>query len=194
MNDPYRSIVQVSRDYITLIDHNSRYVFANKAYAKAVGKPVEEIEGKSVADIWGRARYEGAIEVPFKRCLEGEEVYFIDQFTFGDQMKYVEVRFFPYRDVPNGPVTHALVISHDISRLGELETRLMTYEFRDPSTGLFNRRSLNIILDREIQKAEVSTESHPSILFVASIENLSEIRRQHVRKLPHTSSRIQASG
>ena len=154
MNDPYRSIVQVSRDYITLIDTECRYVFVNKAYLRVLGKTKTEVEGSTVEEVWGKARYEGAIEVPLRRCLEGEEVHYIDEFPFGDQVKYVEVRFFPYREIKDGPVTHALVISHDISRLGELETRLMAYEFRDPATGMFNRRSLEIIIEREIQKAD----------------------------------------
>ena len=179
VNDPYRSIVQVSRDFITLIDRDTRYVFVNKAYARVIGQSAEEIEGRTVAEIWGQARFEAAIEVPLRRCLEGEEVHFIDEFPFGDTVKYVEVRFFPYRELKNGPVTHALVISHDISRLGELETRLMAYEFRDPATGLFNRRSLEIILEREIQKAETGDDDHPRALFVLALENLAEIRRQH---------------
>ena len=179
MNDPYRSIVQVSRDYITLIDAEYRYVFVNKAYIRALGRKKEEIEGHTVEEVWGKARFEGAIEIPLQRCLEGEEVRFIDEFPFGDTVKYVEVRFFPYREEKGGPISHALVISHDISRLGELETRLMAYEFRDPATGLFNRRSLNIIIEREIQKAEIDKGSSLRALFVLAVENLSEIRRQH---------------
>ncbi len=179
MNGPYRSIVQVSRDYITLIDSDLRYVFVNKAYIRALNRKKDKIEGHTVEEVWGKARYEGAIEIPLKRCLEGEEVHFIDEFPFGDIVKYVEVTFFPYREEPKGPVTHALVVSHDISRLGELETRLMAYEFRDPATGLFNRRSLSLIIEREIQKAEIEDDSKPRALFILGVENLSEIRRQH---------------
>ncbi len=179
MNGPYRSIVQVSRDYITLIDSDLRYVFVNKSYIRALGRNKDEIEGHTVEEVWGKARFEGAIEIPLKRCLEGEEVHYIDEFPFGDIVKYVEVTFFPYREEPEGPVTHALVVSHDISRLGELETRLMAYEFRDPATGLFNRRSMSLIIEREIQKAEIDDDSGPRALFVLGVENLSEIRRQH---------------
>jgi len=179
MNGPYQTIVQVSRDYITLIDSGFRYVFVNEAYTRALGRDKDEIEGHTVEEVWGKARFEGAIEIPLRRCLEGEEVRFIDEFPFGDIVKYVEVRFFPYREKKDGPVTHALVISHDITRLGELETRLMAYEFRDPATGLFNRRSLNIIIEREIQKAEIDSVSGFKALFILSVENLSDIRRQH---------------
>ena len=179
MNDPYRSIIQVSRDFITLIDRDARYQFANKAYLRAMGKEWDEIVGRTVGEVWGRARYEAGIEVPLKRCLSGEEVRYIDEFPFGETMKYVEVRYFPFREEKDGPVTHSLVISHDISRLGELETRLMAYEFRDPATGLFNRRSMDIVLDREIQKVEAGIEDNPRVLFNLAIENLSSIRRQH---------------
>ena len=179
MNDPYRSIVQASRDYITLIDAKYRYVFVNKAYIRALGRKKEEIVGHTVKQVWGKARFEGAIEIPLSRCLEGEEVHFIDEFPFGESVKYVEVRFFPYREKRGGPITHALVFSHDITRLGELETRLMAYEFRDPATGLFNRRSMNLIVEREIQKAEINIDSSPKALFVLAVENFSKIRQQH---------------
>ena len=69
MNDPYRSIVQVSRDYITLIDAEYRYVFVNKAYIQALGRKKEEIEGHTVEEVWGKARYEGAIIPPRTRGL-----------------------------------------------------------------------------------------------------------------------------
>ena len=179
MNDPYRSIVQISRDFITLIDREGRYKFANKAYLHAFGKKSEEIVGRTVEEIWGRARYEASIEDTLQRCLNGEEVRYLDEFPFGESMKYVEVLFFPFREEEDGPVTHALVISHDISRLGELETRLMAYEFRDPATGLFNRRSMDIVVDREIQKVESGLEDNPRVLITLAIENLSLIRRQH---------------
>lgn len=39
------------------------------------------------------------------------------------------------------------MISHHI---GKLVSKLNHYEFREPVTGLFNRRSLDIILDREL--------------------------------------------
>ena len=179
MSGPYQSIVQVSRDYITLIDAHHRYVFVNNAYKKALGKREDEIVGYTVEDVWGKARYEGGIEVPLRRCLEGEEVHFIDEFPIGESVRYVEVSFFPYREKKDGEVTHALVFTHDISRLGELESRLMTYEFRDPATGLFNQRSLDLILDRELQKAELDGHENLKALFVLGVENLSEIRRQH---------------
>lgn len=179
MNNPYRSIVQLSRDFITLIDREGRYQFVNEAYMRAFGKTSDEIVGRTVQEIWGKARYTAAIEVPLKRCLNGEEVRYIDEFPFGETMKYVEVFFFPFREVKKGPVTHALVISHDISRLGELETRLMAYEFRDPATGMFNRRSLDIVLDREIQKVDAGQADYLRVLITLAIENLSAIRRQH---------------
>jgi diguanylate cyclase (GGDEF)-like protein/PAS domain S-box-containing protein len=179
MNSPYRKIVQVSRDYITLIDSDFRYVFVNDAYVRALNRKKEDIKGHTVKDVWGKVRFEKAIELPLKRCLEGEEVHFIDEFPFGEVVKYVEVRFFPYRESEDGPVTHALVISHDISRLGELETRLMAYEFRDPATGLLNRRSMDIVIGREIQKAEHTGDSVYKALFILSVDNFSEIRRQH---------------
>jgi diguanylate cyclase (GGDEF)-like protein len=71
------------------------------------------------------------------------------------------------------------VFSHDITQLGEIESRLSNYEYRDPVTGLFNRRSLNIILEKEIEKAKRSrSEKLRALLFIA-LENMSKVNQAH---------------
>jgi PAS domain S-box-containing protein len=170
-------IVHHSRDFIMLIDKNLRYVFVNKAYEKIIGKEVQEIIGKSVVEIWGMERFKKVMQKPLVDCFNGKETHYVSETPFGPEFKVIEFRFFPYREYEGGPVTHALVFKHDISRLSDLEWRLMTYEFRDQETGLFNRQSMNIILDREIQKSQILKDERPWGLFLIVIENLSEIRR-----------------
>ena len=84
--------------------------------------------------------------------------------------KYMHISYYPYRE--NGEISHALVFSHDITRLGEIEAKLINYEFRDPLTGLFNGRSLDIILEMELEKANRSREEELRSLLFISITNL----------------------
>ena len=89
----------------------------------------------------------------------------------------MHVSYYPYRE--DGKVTHALVFSHDITTLGDIESRLINYEYRDPLTGLYNRRSLEIILEGELLKARrAGSERLLAVLFIG-IENLSDINRTH---------------
>jgi diguanylate cyclase (GGDEF)-like protein len=126
-----------------------------------------------VADVWGRETFEGAIKGHLDRCFAGEPVEYIERFRFGAFEKQMHVTYSPFTG-PDGAVTHAAVCSHDITHITQVESRLSHYEFRDPTTGLFNRKSLDVILDKEIAHAQRSTDRLRAVLFI-SIENLGAV-------------------
>ena len=150
----YEEIVNRSSDYITLINRDYVYEIANDAYCRQIGRSRDEVIGRTVSDVWGQERFERAIKPNLDRCFAGEQVNYIDKFTFGEIDRHIHVSFFPYTS--NGQTTHALVFSHDITRLSQVEDRLTNYEVRDPTTGLFNRHSMEIILDKELEQAQQS--------------------------------------
>jgi len=174
----YRYIVDRSREFITLINRNYVYEIANESYCQAVERGKDEIVGRTVADVWGHDLFETTLKGYIDRCLTGESVSYIQRFKFGSSQRYMHVNYYPYTD-ETSEVTHALVYSHDITRLGDLEAQLIQYEYRDPLTGLFNRKSLNILLDMEILKAQQGPqdESLRGLLFIG-IENLTDINRR----------------
>jgi diguanylate cyclase (GGDEF)-like protein/PAS domain S-box-containing protein len=173
----YEYIVNTSHDFITLINRDYIYEIANDAYCRTLNKKRQEILNKSVAEVWGREKFDSTIKGFIDRCLAGEEVHYIDKFKFGPFEKYMHVSYYPYRE--GQVVTHALVFSHDITRISEIESKLTNYEYRDPVTGLFNRRSLDIILEKEIEKAKRSkSEKARAVLFI-SLENFARINQIH---------------
>jgi diguanylate cyclase (GGDEF)-like protein/PAS domain S-box-containing protein len=173
----YEYIVNTSQDFITLINRDYVYEIANDAYCRTLNKMRQEILNKSVAEVWGREKFDSTIKGFIDRCLAGEEVHYIDKFKFGPFEKYMHVSYYPYLD--GQEVTHALVFSHDITRISEIESKLTNYEYRDPVTGLFNRRSLDIILEKEIEKAKRSkSENLRAVLFI-SLENFARINQAH---------------
>jgi diguanylate cyclase (GGDEF)-like protein/PAS domain S-box-containing protein len=194
MTDTYEFIVNQSRDFITLIDREYRYVFVNDAYANTLGKRREEILDKKVWEIWGEGRFEGSIREKIDRCLRGEEVHYVEDFRFGAHNRSMHVSFYPYGERP-GEVTHVLVFSHDITRLSEIENRLAEYEYRDPLTGLYNRRSLEELLAKELEQAKRSREEGlRGVVFVA-LKNFKEINRaygHHIGDLllEHSANRL----
>lgn len=170
----YEEIVNRSRDYITLINRNYVYEIANDAYCRQIGRSRSDIVGRTVAQVWGDDRFERAIRPNLDRCFRGEEVTFLDRFTFGEIDRHINVLFYPYRS--RGRVTHALVFSHDVTRLSQIEDRLTAYEVRDPTTGLFNRRSMEIILDKELERAADRESGDGSLaLAFVRLENLGQI-------------------
>jgi len=172
----YEFILNQSVDSITLINSDHVYELVNDSYCKAIGKSRDAILGHSVADIWGDQRYETEISPYLSRCLSGETVSYIQRFKFGTEKRYMQVTFYPYEQDGNG-ITHALVFSRHLTRLGELENRIVHYESRDPHTGLFNRKSLEMLLDMEILKAQKDPKNQLRGLLFIGIENLTDINR-----------------
>ncbi len=169
----YEEIVNRSSDYITLINRDYVYEIANDAYCRQIGLSREEVIGRTVSDVWGEERFQTAIRPNLDRCFAGEQVNYIDKFTFGEIERHIHVSFFPYTS--EGETTHALVFSHDITRLSQVEDRLTNYEVRDPTTGLFNRRTMEIILDREVEQARASSGNPLRALMFVHVENLGQI-------------------
>jgi len=171
--DAYKAIVNKSTDYITLIDRDYVYRIANDAYCSQMGKRREDVVGHTVAEVWGEERFIQVIKPYLDRCLAGKQVNYVDKFTFGPIERHIRVSYFPY--IENGATSHALVFSHDISRLSKVEDRLTNYEVRDPTTGLFNRRSMEIILDKEVERArDARIDRRRSLMFI-SIMNIDRI-------------------
>ena len=175
MANTYEYIVNRSHDFITLVNRDYVYEIVNDTYCAIIGLERTQVLNHSVAEIWGRETFDERLKGYLDRCFAGEQVHYVERFKFGLEQRYMHVSYYPYGKP--GAFTHALVFSHDITRLGETETKLINYEFRDPLTGLYNRKSLEIILDSELEKARRSrTERRRAVLFVG-VENLTEIHR-----------------
>ena len=177
MGNKYEYIVNRSDDFITLINRDYLYEIANDTYCANMGLDRNQVLSKSVADVWGQETFDLKLKGYLDRCFSGEVVHYVERFKFGTELRYMHVSYYPYRE--DGKVTHALVFSHDITTLGDIESRLINYEYRDPLTGLYNRRSLEIILEGELLKARrAGSERLLAVLFIG-IENLSDINRTH---------------
>lgn len=196
MADTYQYIVNRSRDFITLIGRGYRYEIVNDSYCSAIERTRDEILGRTVADVWGEDRFEDAIKPRLDECFAGSEVHFVDEFRFGSVRKSLHVSFYPYRDDDDpGAPTHALVFSHDITYLAEVESRLARYEYRDHTTGLYNRRSLEEMLVAEIDRARRASEPVTKALLFVSVRSFKRINQSfghHIGDLllENTANRI----
>jgi diguanylate cyclase (GGDEF)-like protein/PAS domain S-box-containing protein len=198
----YHYIVNHSRDFITLIDNRYVYELVNDAYCSAIGLPREQIVGKSVAEVWGEERFKQNIRPRIDQCLNGEEVHFVEEFRFGSVRKSLHVSFYPYvSDSPGSvtpsshPPTHVLVFSHDISHLADIETRLAHYEYRDRTTGLFNRKFLEEKLTSDVEQALRTPRPTTRALLFVTVRSFKKINQRfghHIGDLllENTANRI----
>ena len=167
-------IVHASDDFIAVIDLDFSIVLANDAYLSAFDRPKEEIIGRDFFDIWpGEGCDPEEERLRILGCLKEDRVLLIQSEQIGERHFRFRKAFYPFGR--QREATHIIAVFHDISDLDAIESRLTHYEFRDHVTGLFNRRSLEIILEMELEKARRSREENLRALLFISVTNLGAV-------------------
>ncbi len=121
----YEFIVNTSRELLSLVDNNYRYVAINDAYCRAHRRRRQDIVGTSVVDIWGAETFESTIRENLARCFAGEEVQYQARFELPAKgVRSMEVTYYPYRN-SDDQVTHVVVMSRDITEKNAVEHELV---------------------------------------------------------------------
>lgn len=109
-------IINSAKEMMTLISSSYIYEAVNDAYCLAHDLKREEIIGRTAADVWGEERFQRVIKKFLDQCLAGKEVRYEEWFDFpGTGRGYFDVGFYPFKG--NGSsVTHAVVITHDLTQ------------------------------------------------------------------------------
>ena len=129
LNRKYAFIVNSSSDLMSLIDRYYTYEAVNDVYCRQYGKKRDEIVGRTVADVWGRDVFDKVIRPHLDRCFEGHDVQYEAWFSFEKQdSRYYEISCYPFSST-NEEVTHAVVISRDVTgeMLSEKELQSAVY-------------------------------------------------------------------
>ncbi|OHD17169.1 MAG: hypothetical protein A2Y37_06875 [Spirochaetes bacterium GWB1_60_80] len=169
----YEMILDASHDFITLVDRDYIYSYVNEPYCREMGSRRQEILGKTVSELWGEEKFQGRIKAHLDECFAGQESHDIDRFEFGSEFRYIHVSYYPYKT--GDAITHAMVYSHDITAIKELESKILDYEFKDRTTGLFNRKSFNMVLELELEKARRSESDKVRALLFINLRNMGQI-------------------
>ena len=159
----YSFIVNASDDFMNLISRDYAYQAVNEAFLKAFGKSREEVIGKSVADFWGQDVFDLEIKPLLKRCFRGETVQ--AEFEFRQSflgLRYCRANYYPYYGEEH-KVTHAVVISSDISDRKAAEEKLSQLSYYDELTGLPNRR---LFADRVDQALAFASREKSSLALI----------------------------
>ncbi|MEW5918598.1 MAG: PAS domain S-box protein, partial [Gemmatimonadota bacterium] len=113
----YEFIVNTSHELMTLINQDRRYEAVNAAYCQAHHKTREAIVGRTVAEVWGEEIYQPNIKPHLDRCLAGHVERYQEWFRFANsELRCFDVTCYPYLGQA-GTVTHAVVVSHDITEI-----------------------------------------------------------------------------
>ena len=124
----YEFIVNTSKQFMTLINRDYTYEAVNEAYCLAHNKTREQALGKTVAQIWGEKRFKRVIKPYLDKCFAGNEIHDQKWFEFaGKKQKYYDVSYYPYYK-NKSEVTHAVVITHDMTERKHAEEALQESE------------------------------------------------------------------
>lgn len=120
----YEYIVSSSKEHMSLIDRNYVYQSVNDSYLKAFNRRRDEIEGHSVAEIFGTETFEKTIKNYLDRCLNGETINYQSLFDFpGLGRRFMDVFYYPFYGAEES-VSGMVIISRDITENKKMEIEL----------------------------------------------------------------------
>jgi PAS domain S-box-containing protein len=132
----YLLIVSSSSELMSLIDKNYKYVNVNQAYLEAYKKKAAEIEGHTVAEMFGRHNFDTLIKPNIDRCLLGEHLTDKYWFTFPDGREcFMDVKYNPVLEV-DGTISGVTVSARDITDLKKTEDQLRIFKLFAEESGV----------------------------------------------------------
>jgi len=92
-----RQTLHVAATGLTHCSRDLRYLSANPAYARWVGRPLEEIIGRPIVEVMGEPAFE-IVRPRIERVLRGETVEYEDEVPIGGLRKCIRVAYTPDQD------------------------------------------------------------------------------------------------
>lgn len=122
-------LAKATQNFMSLIDREYRYQAINDAFLQARDSQRQDIIGRTVADIWGEDAFQFSIKSCLDRCFTGEVVHaeFLTELP-GHGPLHMHATYYPYIPADKAGVTHAVIITHDISDRKQVEAELTACE------------------------------------------------------------------
>jgi diguanylate cyclase (GGDEF)-like protein/PAS domain S-box-containing protein len=136
---------------ISYIDRDFKYRFGNAMFEKWFGVAPGSLPGRSIVEVMGDEAY--ALVLPhLETAFQGAPVTFEREAVINGVGRTLEGTFVP--DVqPDGSVAGVYVLTTDMTRIKEVEGRLMQLARADSLTGIANRRMFNETLQVALGRA-----------------------------------------
>lgn len=176
-----RFILDSSLFTILVIDQNNCVSYQNRYAAEAFG--IRPEEGKKITELSDDHAFADHLLAVIAPAWQGHVVQTSIRLpsTAGDEM--TSLRVIPL--IPDGETTPSqlIVAGREVVIEADIGRKLNSFEYQDPTTGLLNRRSLRIITEREIVRAQRSSPGgetpNPMAMLFVMLRDFKEINQIH---------------
>ena len=121
----FRGALDAAPSTFALVDRDSTYLLCDEQFASLVGRPMEEIIGRSVFDLWPQEVAQEICDANLKVLDEVHPLITERRITTSEGVRWYEVTRVPMRN-EEGDVIGVVAAGHDITALREMQERLST--------------------------------------------------------------------
>ncbi len=137
-----RAVLDSSPDAIASYNLELRYELVNAKAAALVGKPSEELLGRTDAELGRPQEVVAALEEALARALDSWQMSEVEfRAGEGEARRWFQVRMVPHFG-PDGEVSGIVAATRDLTELKEAQAALAHQAMHDPLTGAVNRVAL----------------------------------------------------
>lgn len=163
-------------DLVAIFDTNQICVLCNAPFREAC--PERSCVGKEIGDLCEDVERGDYLRTMLRSSLGGVQ----DEYTFKDAVfgaaPHRSIRTLPYPDAENAD--YAVLIATDTNAQSGINDKLYNYEYQDPTTGLLNRRSLQVVLERElIRSMRGKDDGHAVAVLFVMLKDFKHINQVH---------------
>lgn len=147
-----RSIAENLPAIVAVVGTDERYRYVNQAFERWLGRPSQDIVGRTVRAVLGESEYERS-QPWLQRVLAGESVKFEKDYPGRDDIRHLSISYIPLR-LGDGVVDGFVGVAQDITVHRQEAGRLKGLAETDALTGLLNRAGFEADLARRIRAGD----------------------------------------
>lgn len=176
-----RFVVDNAPHIVLVLDREHRVRYTNGIARKELGINTNETD-KNLVDSMEDAEFASRLIETIEPGWDGHEVRSSIRASVEPDRPLV-VRAIPFDIDGEETPARLIIVGHHAELDFDIERKLHSYEYQDPTTGLLNRRSLTIITEREIVRAQRTTlegdEPKPMAILFVMLRDFKEINQIH---------------